>query len=75
MNTERLIKIVLMDLTTDGLKLEEQLENTMNNKELNVDIKISTIKHLLCEIVKTETSINKITNMLQNKDNEKTKEN
>lgn len=51
-----------MELTTDNLKLEEELEKTINS-DIETEIKVKTIKTLLAKIVATEASIVKFTNI------------
>jgi hypothetical protein len=68
METARLIKIILMELTTDNLKLEEELEKTING-DLEINTKTQQIKHLLSRIVATEASIAKFTSMMTNNNN------
>ena len=58
-----------MDLTADKLKLEEQLENTINS-EIDINQKTQSIKTLLSQIVITENSLIKFHNMMNYSDNE-----
>jgi hypothetical protein len=68
MNGERIFKIVMMELTSDSLKLEEELERTINS-DIDVNIKTIKIKDLLSQIAITETSIAKFTNMVSTNNN------
>jgi hypothetical protein len=68
METEnRILTIVSLDLTSKILKLEEQLETTINSN-LDVDIKLTKITDLLGEIVLAEKSLEKFT-IMTNKNN------
>lgn len=58
-----------MELSTDNLKLEEELEKAINS-DLEINIKIKTIKNLLSQIVATEASIAKFTGMMANNNSE-----
>ena len=66
-----------MDLTTDKLKLEEQLEKTINS-DMDIHVKTQSIKSLLSQIVTNETSMAKFSHMMNNDNNNnkpKTKQN
>jgi hypothetical protein len=62
MDGERLFKIVMMDLNSDILKLEDELESTINSN-LGVNEKTKKIKKLLSQMVMVESSIVKFTSM------------
>jgi hypothetical protein len=68
MNSERLIKMVIMDYTSDILKIEEELEKTING-DLEINRKVQKIKDLLSLMVTTETSLSKFTSMTNNNNN------
>ena len=68
MNTERLFNVVLLELTTDRIKLEDRLEQTINSSE-NIDQKTSSIKMLLASIANNEASAAKLQSMLNNNNN------
>jgi hypothetical protein len=69
---ERIIKIIVMELNSDILKLEGDLEKTMNsNMDINSLIKKS--KEILSELVLKEKSLAKFNYMINN-NNEKLKE-
>lgn len=63
MDGERLFKIVMMDLNSDILKLEDELESTINSN-LDVNEKTKKIKKLLSKMVMVEASIVKFTSMV-----------
>jgi len=68
MDVERLFKIVMMDLNSDILKLEDELESTINSN-LDVNKKTKKIKKLLSKMVMIEASIVKFTNMVSTNNN------
>ena len=53
MNSERLFKIILSDLTLEKLKNEEELERVINSDK-EIEVKIDRIKSLLNQISLTE---------------------
>lgn len=63
MDGERLFKIVMMDLNSDLLKLEDELETTINSS-MDVNEKTKKIKTLLSKIAITEASITKFSDMV-----------
>jgi hypothetical protein len=63
MNSERLFKIILSDLTLEKLKNEEELERVINSDK-EIEVKIDRIKSLLNQISLTEISIAKFSGML-----------
>lgn len=73
MNTDRLFKTVIMDLTTDLLKSEADLEHAINEDTLS-ESKINKIKHILATIVSIENSLAKFRYMI-NKNEPKTENN
>lgn len=68
MNTERLFNVVLLELTTDKMKLEDRLEQTINSSD-TIDQKVSSIKSLLAGIANNEASAAKLQSMLNNNNN------
>ena len=63
MDGERLFKIVMMDLNSDLLKLEDELETTINSS-MDVNEKTKKIKTLLSKRAITEASITKFSDMV-----------
>ena len=63
MDGERLFNIVMMDLNSDILKLEDELESTINSN-LDVNEKTKKIKKLLSNIAMVEASVVKFTSMV-----------
>jgi len=72
MNAERLLKIVIMDLTTDNLKLEQELERIINSDQ-DIESKTHTIKSILSKMVSIDASIIKFSGMMNNNNEVKTK--
>lgn len=60
-----------MDYTSDILKIEEELEKTING-DLEINRKVQKIKDLLSLMVTTETSLSKFTSMMTNNNNNNT---
>ena len=69
MDGERLFKIVMMDLNSDLLKLEDELETTINSS-IDVNEKTKKIKKLLYNIAITEASITKFSSMVSMTNND-----
>lgn len=63
MKTERLINVVLSDLALENLKLQDDLESSINNAE-TIDDKVKTIKEILIKMVQNESSIIKFQALL-----------
>ncbi len=72
MNIERIYKVVLMDLTSEQLKLEEKLEKIINS-DRDVSEKSPMIRGVLSDLILVETSIAKFTAMLTPKNNDEIK--
>ena len=69
MDGERLFKIVMMDLNSDLLKLEDELETTINSS-MDVNEKTKKIKKLLSNIAINEASITKFSSMVSMTNND-----
>jgi hypothetical protein len=63
MNSDRLFKIILSDLTSEKMKNEEELERVINSDN-EIEVKVDKIKYLLNQISLTEISIAKFSGML-----------
>lgn len=75
MNTQRLFNIIIANLSSDLLILEENLERIINSN-IEANEKVTTIKEILKEISLVEHSINKFRTMITNNNNtENTEEN
>lgn len=62
-----------MDLTTDNLKLEDELERTINFDQ-EIVFKLEKIKTILSKMVAIDSSIVKFTSMMNNNNEVKQKE-
>jgi len=56
MNEDRIVKLIQMELTTDQLKLESELERIINSN-LETNKKITKIKDILGKLVTIEASL------------------
>lgn len=65
MEIDRLFKIIMSDLTSERMKLEEELEFAINSRE-NIHTKVSMIKNLLEKITINEASMMKFASMIPN---------
>ena len=74
MNTERLFNLVMSDMAMDKLKLEDDLERIINNKDMSIDVKMLETKSILYRISTTENAIATFSNLLNN-NNKKENEN
>ena len=55
----RIFDIIKSELNADKLKVEEELERVINNKSLETNDKVVTIKRLLREVTQIELSFEK----------------
>ncbi len=67
MNTERFFKIMVMELSNSILKIEEDIETTINSK-LDIEVKVKTVKKLLVKLTNAENSFNRFTSMMPNEE-------
>lgn len=75
MNTERLFNVVVLELTTEKLRIEDSLEQVLASSE-EITIKSHRIKDLVARLVTIETSLEKFNSMVSinnNNDNNKQK--
>jgi len=72
MNGDRLFKTILMELNLDSIKLEDELETTINS-DMNINYKTIKIKELLTKIAITEASITKFSSMVSINNNKEIK--
>jgi hypothetical protein len=63
MNSERLFKTVMMDLSSEQAKLEDKLEITANS-DLDLETKSVLIRETLIRLAQIELSIAKFNSML-----------
>jgi len=74
MNTERLFNLVMTDMTMDKMKLEDDLERIINDKDKSIDSKMAEAKAILYRLSSTENAIATFGNLLNN-NNKNEKEN
>jgi hypothetical protein len=65
MNTERIFRMVMTDLTLERLKLEEDLERTVNS-DLESDFKLQQIKSMVSRIAIVDASLAQFSSMMNN---------
>lgn len=71
----RIFDIIKSELNSDKLKLEEEFERVVNDKSLETDDKVATIKNILMEIATIEMAFEKFKGYTTNEpDDELTKE-
>lgn len=58
----------MMELASDQLKLEDELEKTINS-DLEINAKVMNIKSLLGQMMAIDASISKFTSMTTNNNN------
>jgi len=68
MNTERLFNVVLLELTTEKMKIEDALEQVLVSSE-DITTKSFRIKDLVARLTTVETSIEKFNSMVSNNNN------
>ena len=74
MNTERIINLVMMEMTMEKMKTEEEIERYINRNDISIDDKTLNIKNLIYRLSSTENAIATFSNMLNNNNNTKEKE-
>lgn len=62
---DRLFKIIMSDLTSERMKMEEELEFVINSRE-DIHTKVNTIKKVLERITINEASMMKFASMIPN---------
>jgi hypothetical protein len=62
MNSDRLHRLIIAELTSDILKSEQELERVINSNT-ETDKKISDIKRLLGQMITLESSLSKFISM------------
>lgn len=70
----RIFDIIKSELNSDKLKLEEEIERVINDKSLETDDKVTTIKKLLSEVAIIETSFKTFEKMITSDEAENNKE-
>ncbi len=74
MNTDRILNIVMMEMATDKLKLEAELESYINSKDMTLNDKTNMIKSTLFRLASTEVGIAKFNELINNNNNENQKQ-
>ena len=72
MNTERLFNVVLLELSTEKLTIEDSLEQVLVSSE-DISNKSHKIKQLVARLATVETSIEKFNAMVSNNNNNENK--
>jgi hypothetical protein len=75
MNTERIINLVMMEMTMDKMKLEDDIESAINRNDISIEERTNTLKSLVYRLSTVENAIATFSNMLNNNNNTKEKEN
>jgi hypothetical protein len=73
METNRTIQALLMSYSTDQLMVEDDLERTINDKNMSLTTKLFEVKRLLERLTTIEQSVVKLQTMLQNNNNNELK--
>jgi K+/H+ antiporter YhaU regulatory subunit KhtT len=74
MDYNKIFQIITVDLTTDILKSEQDLEVTINSV-MDTDKKVAKIKKILGKITKLENSLEKFNELLTNNNNNNNNDN
>jgi hypothetical protein len=74
MSTNRVVNIVLTELSVENLKLQEDLEISINSRDLETNDKVNKIKVLLEKLALNEMMISKFQTLLSNLNNNEQKE-
>ena len=65
----------MMEMTMEKMKTEEEIERYINRNDISIDDKTLNIKNLIYRLSSTENAIATFSNMLNNNNNTKEKEN
>lgn len=68
MNNERLFNIVILELSTKKLKIEDDLERALANNA-PIDYKSQEIQKLVGQLIEVETSMTRFQEMISNNNN------
>jgi K+/H+ antiporter YhaU regulatory subunit KhtT len=74
MDYNKIFQIITVDLTTNILKSEQDLEVTINSV-MDTDKKVAKIKKILGKITKLENSLEKFNELLTNNNNNNNNDN
>jgi hypothetical protein len=77
METNRIISIIISDLSLENLKLQESLEKAINNGDDDVDTRLAKTKRYLSELAINEMMLTKFQSLVspQNNNNLNTNQN
>lgn len=70
MNTERIFRIVMTDLSCERLKLEEDLERVINS-DIESEVKVQEIKSFISRIAIVDASLAQFSSMMNNNNTNK----
>jgi len=70
MNAERIFRIVMTDLSSERLKLEEDLERVMNS-DIESEFKVQQIKSFISRIAIVDASLAQFSSMMNNNNTNK----
>jgi len=65
MKTERIFNVILLELSSEKMKIEDDLERIMNS-DTDIEFKTKTIKELVVKLNTVEASIIKFNDMISN---------
>lgn len=65
----------MMDMTMDKMKIEDDIERTINDNNISIEEKTTKMKTLIHRLSTIENSIATFSNLLNNNNNTKEKEN
>jgi hypothetical protein len=68
MDSNRIISIIMSELSLDNLKLQESLEKTINSTE-EINQKISSVKDLLAKLALNDAMITKFQSLVSPNNN------
>lgn len=68
METNRIITIIMSELSLDNLKLQESLEKTINSTE-DIEMKIMNVKSILAKLSTNEQMIKKFQELVSPNNN------
>jgi hypothetical protein len=68
METNRIVSIIISDLSLENLKLQESLEKAINNND-DVEIKLNKVKKNLADLAMNEMMITKFQSLVSPQNN------
>lgn len=61
---EKLTQVIVGEIRNNILRTEVELEETMNNEKISVDMRIIRVKNLIRELVLLELELQKLASMI-----------